>query len=64
MYLKKVTIITCIILSIYIVFDINRYEERSITREDVRVDENRFQFIKKLRKKLKKVIKSMEFCHQ
>ena len=57
MYLKKVTIITCIILSIYIVFDINRYEERSITREDVRVDENRFQFIKKIEKEAKKSYK-------
>ncbi|MBC6004962.1 MAG: glucosaminidase domain-containing protein [Paeniclostridium sordellii] len=54
---KKIIIITCIILSVYICIDINKYEEGTITREDISVDKEKFEFVKTIENEAKKSYK-------
>ncbi|MEG1483686.1 glycoside hydrolase family 73 protein [Clostridium sp.] len=46
---KIVIIVSCILLGLYICVD-NNYEYETITREDVKIEEEKFQFIKQIEK--------------
>jgi flagellum-specific peptidoglycan hydrolase FlgJ len=49
-YSKRIAILTSIILGIYICYDINRYTENTVTIENMDVEKEKLEFVKKIEK--------------